>query len=67
MKVNGQLQAPAALAPNKELHVPIRYEAGWAHSRSVRYREVKPILPLSGMKLGFLGRSAHSLVAELSN
>jgi hypothetical protein len=30
MEVNGQLHAPAALTPGKELPVPIGEEAGWA-------------------------------------
>jgi len=30
MEVSDQLHAPAALAPVKELLIPIRYEAGWA-------------------------------------
>jgi hypothetical protein len=30
MEVNDQLHDPAALTPEKELPVPIEYEAGWA-------------------------------------
>jgi hypothetical protein len=45
MEVSGKLHALAALPPGKEPPVLIRYEAGWAQSRSGRCGEEKNLAP----------------------
>jgi hypothetical protein len=48
--VSGQLHAPAALPPEKEVPVPIGLEAGLTQSRSGQRGEDK-ILELKGLEL----------------
>jgi cell shape-determining protein MreC len=51
MEVSGQLHAPAALTPGKQLPVPIAQENDWAQSISELYREEKNLLSLLGSNL----------------
>jgi hypothetical protein len=48
--VSGQLEAPAALPPGKELHCPLNRRLGGPQSRSGRFGEAKNLLPLSGIE-----------------
>jgi hypothetical protein len=49
MKVSGQVNAPAALPPEKEPLLLLDRRLGGSQSRSRRCREVKNILPLPGI------------------
>jgi hypothetical protein len=49
MELSGQLHAPAALPPGKELLVPIGWEAGWVPERSGRGGEEKNSQPPPGI------------------
>jgi len=46
MEVSGQLQAPAAVSPEKEPRTPFGQEAGWASEQ----REEIPFLTLPGIE-----------------
>jgi hypothetical protein len=60
MKVNGQLQAPAALSPRNESRYPLDERLGGPQGRSGRCGEEKSRVPL-----GIEFHPAHSLVTIL--
>jgi hypothetical protein len=67
MEMSGQLQAPAALLPEKEPLVPIRLEAGWAQEPvwTLWWRE-KNFQILPGLEPPITKPAAQRYTTELS-
>jgi hypothetical protein len=64
--MSGQLHAPAALPPGNCPPCQLYRRLGGSQSRSGRYGEERNLLPLPGIEPQFLNRSAHSLIAILT-
>jgi len=61
VEVSGQLQAAAALAPDKEPQ-PTEHESAQAHTRSTYFGEETNPLYLPGIESRLLGRQTLSIV-----